>query len=66
MNHSPSEWFSGYKKKDFTQCVKSFFFAPRRGGEPRYAGVIVSVWFAVRITICVTMLFTVSMLSSAV
>lgn len=31
------------KKKDFTQCVKSFFFAPRRGGEPRYAGVIVSV-----------------------
>lgn len=31
------------KKKDFTQCVKSFFFAPRRGGEPRYAGVIVRV-----------------------
>ena len=31
------------KKKDFTHCVKSFFFAPRRGGEPRYAGVIVSV-----------------------
>ena len=31
------------KKKDFTHCVKSFFFAPRRGGEPRYAGVIVRV-----------------------
>lgn len=31
------------KKKDFTQCVKSFFFAPRRGGEPRYAGIMVRV-----------------------
>lgn len=48
------------------QCVKSFFFALRRGGEPRYAGVIVRVWFVVRITICVTALFAVSTLTLAV
>lgn len=54
------------KKKDFTHCVKSFFFCAAAGREPRYAGVMVRVWFVVRITICVTALFAVSTLTLAV